>query len=301
MPHPQTNQELRTILGRTFGTKKAQKAIAALTENAIGPSRSGKAAVDGDNSIKLDAAGAAVVASMAEATRGMPSRDELQAQADAAKPRPKANLSATDIKDVYTAHSLIGSEMMKQIPVIDWTQALKATKEVVVNSRYVAHRIKLVGLSIEKLKLLRYMLLLIEFYNSARPGRGGVKALPRRDDMRIAMGAVPEGLVESVKRKFSEAGTLPKFKGDLLITHICALACLVDNYEVDMFDLQYDLKLDMKPLSKYFREIGAKIVPLPEARRKALELDKAAAAQRKVARLKLPLDFPKAASARTKM
>lgn len=69
------------------------------------------------------------------------------------------------------------------------------------------------------------------------------------------------------------------------------MACLVDNYDVETFDLQEDLKLETKVMSQYFSEIGAKIVPLGAA--EARKLDKVSAAQRKIAKLRLPLVFPK--------
>lgn len=267
-----------------------------MTENAIGPS---KAQRSGDGKPeKLNAANAAVMASIANATESMATLEELREQADASKPRPKANIGAADIKDVYTIESLIGMETAKQIPVMDWEQTIKAKKEVIVSSRYVAHRIERRSSDIEKLRILRYVLLLIEFHNSAKPKRNGSKTLPKREDLRAAMGGVPEALVESIKRKFSDAGVLSRFKVDLLITHICALSCLVDNYEVDMFDLQEDLKVGTKEMAKYFREIGAKVTPLTEAQRQAQKLEKAAAAQHRLAKLRLPLDFPSISFAR---
>jgi DNA-directed RNA polymerase I subunit RPA49 len=53
-------------------------------------------------------------------------------------------------------------------------------------------------------------------------------------------------------------------------------------------------------MSQYFHEIGAKVVAANEVERKKLGLDKAAAAQRKFAKLRLPLDFPKLRFARRK-
>src|SRR5208282_5733668 len=103
-----------------------------------------------------------------EVTAGMSTRDELQEVADASKPRPKPNLSATDIKDVYTIESLIGLDTMKHVPVREWLEAAKAKKEVLVKSRYVANRIQRSVTNIEKLKILRYMLLLLDVYSASK-------------------------------------------------------------------------------------------------------------------------------------
>ncbi|KAE8446108.1 hypothetical protein EG329_012479 [Mollisiaceae sp. DMI_Dod_QoI] len=287
-------RERRNVLGQTFGTKKARKAIASVTENAISPDKSARKLANGQ-APKLDGAAAAIIANMAEATKGMSSRDELAKAADAAKPRPKANSNATDIKDVYTIDSLIGLETMKLIPVKQWQDKLKKSQEMAIPSQFVAYRLQRGrGSDLEKLRIMRYMLLLLEVYNTATTVRG-LKKLPNRETLKNLPGSgdMPEAVFEGVRRKFTEGGLMTKYLSDLLITHLCAMACLVDNFEVDMWDLKEDLKLEMKPMSQYFNEIGAKIGILGEAERKRMGLERAAAAQRKVAKLKLPLDFPK--------
>ncbi|QSZ30592.1 hypothetical protein DSL72_000149 [Monilinia vaccinii-corymbosi] len=293
-----TFRELRNDLGETFGTKKSKKAIASITENAISANRRSRLVADGAKPAKLDAAKSAVIASMAEATSAMASRKDLEEQADAAKPRPKADLSAKDIKDVYTVDSLIGSDIFKSVPVLEWEQAVKEKKNITTNSRYVSARIVTAATAgVDKLRILRYLLLLLDLHMASRPMHGGKmlpKMLPKHDEMKSKLGDnLPQSLLEDIRRKYSDAGVMSKFKSDLLITHVCALACLVDNYEVDLYDLQLDLKLETNEMSQYFKEIGARIAALPELRRKALNLDKATAAQRKTAKLKLPLDFPR--------
>jgi DNA-directed RNA polymerase I subunit RPA49 len=283
-------REQRNDLGRTFGTKKAKKALASITENAI--SR-------GTQPGKTDTATQAMIAAMAEDAEGMATREELAAEAAASKPRPKANLDATDIKDVYTVNNLIGLDILKAVPVFEWQQTIKGNKEIIVSSEYVAHRITKVASSTEKLKILRYLLLLIELHKGCKSkGSNKPKLLPKRDEMKKIAGGMPEPVLESARRQFSQNGTMNKKHQDLLTTHICALACLIDNYAVDMYDLQSDLAMESKVMSQYFREIGAKTTALPEQYRKDLRLDKAGAAQRKMAKLKLPLDFPKAPFAR---
>lgn len=288
-------REQRNHLGQTFGTKKARKAIASFTENAIAPGRAAKLA--NGRAIKLDSATQVMLSNIADATAGMASREELAAAADAAKPRPTPNLAAEDIKDVYTIDSLIGANIITHIPVREWVKALKDKEEIVTNSRFVSHRVAKVNANVEKLKILRYMLLAFEVLRVSKPVRNA-RLLPRRDDLKSLMADMPEAVLEAFKRKFSESGQISKFKLDLLTTHLCALACIVDNFEVDVWDLKEDLRLDIKPMSQYFSEIGAKVVAFPESERKRLDMDKVVAAQRRIARLKLPLEFPKVAFGR---
>ncbi|KAK2628475.1 hypothetical protein QTJ16_001578 [Diplocarpon rosae] len=283
-------RERRNILGQTFGTKKARKAIASVTENAISPDKSARA--NGKPS-KINAATAAMIASMAEGANAIKPRDELAQQVEDSKPRPKANKGATTIQEVYTVDSLIGIDIFKAVPIREWEKSLKANKEFMVSSRYVSSRVGQVSGNPEKLKILRYMLLMLDVLGACKNGRGG-KELPRRDELKkVLQGDIPESVLESIKRKFTEGSKISKFKSDLMVTHLCALACLVDNYEVDMFPLQEDLGMETKQMVQYFMEIGAKIGVLGEPERRRQGLEKAAAAQRRVAKLKLPLEFPK--------
>ena len=60
-------RERRNILGQTFGTKKARKAIASVTENAISPDKSAR---NKDKPAKFDATTAAILSNMSESTKG---------------------------------------------------------------------------------------------------------------------------------------------------------------------------------------------------------------------------------------
>ncbi|OBT54189.1 hypothetical protein VE04_04934 [Pseudogymnoascus sp. 24MN13] len=273
-------RELRNDLGQTFGTKKSKKAIASLTENAISKPRTA-AELANTEPVKHDAVTAAMLRNMAEVTSGMATTEELQ----------------TSPKDVYTIDDLVGSEIMKVIPVKEWQDAVKAKEQIITSSKFVSDRILLASSSVPKLKVLRYLLAILEFYGATTPRRG-VRALPKKDELRKAMPGIPEAVAGNIQRKFSDHGMMSKFQMDLLITNVCALALIVDNFEVDVYDLREDLKLEGKQMQTYFSEIGARIMAANEGEKKRLGLDKAAAMQHKFARLRLPLEFPKAKFAR---
>lgn len=97
---------------------------------------------------------------------------------------------------------------------------------------------------------------------------------------------------------------------DNICTHICALSLIVDSYTTDTFDLkqdlglesrkfvlqsvQYDLVLTWRRMVQYFREIGCRIVPLKETEYEKFGIKtKAEAKSHTVAKLRLPLKFPK--------
>lgn len=109
-----------------------------------------------------------------------------------------------------------------------------------------------------------------------------------------------------------ERSEMPKWNVDFLSTHIAACALFVDNFEVDVFDLREDLRVDNKTyvlrllafpqshvskalrrITQYFHELGCKVNPPTEAERTKLKITKAEAVNHRVAKLKIPLDFPK--------
>ncbi|KZF19117.1 RNA polymerase I associated factor, A49-like protein [Xylona heveae TC161] len=280
-----TKQALRNTLGMEFGTKKAKKAIASLTENAITASEDAKST----NSVAD-----AVLDSMTESTQNMATREELQAAIDDAKPRPKANLDATTPAEVYPIDYLVGHDEMRTIAVKEWQDAVSANRNIETKSRFVSKRLNKVVASgdIPKIKALRYLLLLLDFHLSLKSGPKGVKKLPQKEEMRKFMG-VQDSWIDGVRRRFAEGSQLNKWHMDNLYTHIAALSLIVDNFEVDTYDLKQDLKLEPKAISQYYHEIGCRIKNPTLTDRNKLKITKEEAQAHRIAVLRLPLDFPK--------
>jgi DNA-directed RNA polymerase I subunit RPA49 len=282
-------RDMRNDLGQTFGTRKARRAIASLTENAI----SGAAARATDGGPALDPIAALQLATIGESVQGLASRDELVAAMDESKARPRANLAADRVADVYGLDELVGPEVLGGIETSEWQTTLRAKGEVLSTSRFVAHRVQRVAEDGERLRALRVLETLLRFY-AATKQRRGVRTLPAREDLRRALAGVAEGAVEAVRRRFAPTGEMDKFHVDLLMTHACALALLVDAFEVDVYDLREDLGLEPRQMAAYFREVGARVTNIGLVEGQRLGLTKAAMAQRKIAKLRLPLDFPRA-------
>ncbi|KAI9818406.1 MAG: DNA-directed RNA polymerase I subunit rpa49 [Pycnora praestabilis] len=289
------NLSARNALSIEFGTKKSKKAFTSITENAITRSKPRATSPGGSQrSAMTDPVTAAVLDSMVVSTNGMASRDELQSAVDEAKPRPKANLKATTPSDVYPVETLIGIDEMKAITVRDWQDAATAKEAVNTKSRFVSKRLQKIASSddVRKLKALRYMLLLLDFFYCLKPGAKGAKKIPQKEDLKKALG-MPDSLVQGVKRRFADETLLNKWHLDKLMTHIAALALVVDNFEVDTYDLKEDLKLENKQIQQYFKEIGCQVNAPTEADRMKMKLSKTEAASHKIARLRIPLEFPK--------
>ncbi|TLD34034.1 hypothetical protein PspLS_00478 [Pyricularia sp. CBS 133598] len=280
-----TNMNLRTDLGQAFGTKKAKKALVSRVENAI-------TAANNASSRDSGAGEAALMASIKTAAENMPTRDELQAAVDGAKPVPKGNYDATEIQDVYDPNQIIGSDVLNAIPVRDWQTANKNDENVQLSSRYVANRLRRVGEhaeSLKRLRILRYLYFLMTFIKIAKPGKNGVRKLPPRDKLREALSPAPDVVLDSLRHKFADGTQMRKIHADLIMTTCCVLASIIDSFEVDTFDLREDLQLEQKQLNSYFSEIGARMKPVVNGDKKTT-----------IAKLALPLQFPKVSMGRRK-
>jgi len=239
----------RNALATEFGSRRSKKALLEMTQNAIS-----RGLADNPDAVKDELVSDAVLQGMSTTTSAMPTKQELEAAVDSAKPRPKANLAAEYAADVYSADSIVGKELLALIPVKDWVDASERGQGVNVSSKFVAKRVVKLCKSkeIQKLKVLKFIALCINF-NSALESKGrGPKRVPFKDKLQTAMGEdVPGAVVASIRRTFSsESNDLTRWNIDNLMTHICAAALLVDNLEVDMNDLREDLKLELKEYVK---------------------------------------------------
>ncbi len=287
----------RSNLGLAFGTKKSQKAIRALTTNAIQPSPSKtKSQAQSDKGRQFDPVTSAVLSSMAESTSSMPTRDEMQAAIDEGKPRPKPNMEASTAAEVYPLEQLVGGEnVLARMGVKDWIDTVNAGGDVQIKSRFVARRLRAIVESghVKQVKALRYLLLLIEWFIGLKPGPKSGKKVPKLEDMSSLAEVYGSETVLSVARRFADGSQLNKWHIDNIITHILAIAISLHGFAMDTHDIREDLKLEAKDVRNYFVELGC-VISLPtEAERLALKITKAEGSSHRIAKLKLPLVFPK--------
>ncbi|KAF2273762.1 DNA-directed RNA polymeras-like protein I 49 kDa polypeptide [Westerdykella ornata] len=288
----------RHALAAEFGSKKSRKAIQEMAENAITSGR----AQGPDMGGRDENVASAVLQGMSTTTAAMPTREDIAAAVDSSKPRPQANLAAEYPSDVYPVETLVGKDLMTIIPIKDWVDAVDAGAAINVHSRYVAKRIVKLAKTkeLQKLKVLRFILLCVDF-NAALKAKGkGPKLIPHKEKLLREMGEnVPPSVVDAIRRKFaSENNDLTRWHIDNLATHICAAALIVDNFRVDVNDLREDLKLENNEIKQYFHEIGCKVTKPTEAEREKLKISKAEATMHWMATLKIPLNFPKVKTGR---
>ena len=285
----------RNSLGLAFGTKKSQKAIRSLTANAIQASPSKSSSKD-QTKTKLDPIASAVVSSMAASTSSMPTREEMQADIDEAKPCPRPHLDAETPAEVYPVEELVGGVIMLQaMGVKEWIDKVKAGQDVQTKSMFVARRLKGIAESgdVKKLKTLRYLLLLVEWYKSLKPGSKQGRWIPKLEEVPDMVTGWGSDIVNTLARRFADGSVVNKWYHDNLITHILALTLVLDNFVTDSHDIREDLKLETKHISKYYAELGCTVALPTEAERVAMNLKKVEAGMHRLAKLRLPLVFPK--------
>jgi DNA-directed RNA polymerase I subunit RPA49 len=158
---------MRATLGMEFGTKKAKKRILSQTENAV---------IQGEDAndlsiVKNDAIQQAFLETIHETAGDMPTREEVVTAIEDSKPKPRANLDAAHPALVYPIERLVGLQVLQSINVDDWIQKVKDQEGVTTRSRYVSRRLQSIAQSgdLSKLKVLRYMLMLIDFFQLLKP------------------------------------------------------------------------------------------------------------------------------------
>jgi DNA-directed RNA polymerase I subunit RPA49 len=286
-------------------------------------------------------AGAALISSLpADVASGKIKALNVQAEVQAAKPLPTPNLTAAHPLDFYPIETLVpgGSSTLRQLTGIEeWKQQVEAGLAITTGSRYVANRVEAVVLSgnQEKLQVLRFIQLLLEFARSLKSGRSagagpGSKKLPPRDELRKILSStsgvkaddsdessielLPDSVLDALRRRFAPSGgSVSKHDLTLLHTSICALSLHIppqpakdggsssmggnasNELATDPADLRDDLRLDSNTVQQYFRELGCRIDRPRESEYAKWNIKggRAEANARRVARLRIPVEFPK--------
>ena len=205
------NLSARSNLGLAFGTKKSQKAIRALTTNAIKASPTKSMSQTSGTGRALDPLALAVMSSMAQSTSSMPTREQMQAEIDEKKPIPKPNMTAELPEGIYPVEQLVGgTNNLRSMNVQELMDKVKAGEDVRTKSLFVSNRLKAVVLSddVKRVKTLRYLLLLLEWYKGLKVGSKKVKKVPKDEEMGHLMEQYGSEVVRGVGRRFADGGSV---------------------------------------------------------------------------------------------
>ncbi|KAK2804107.1 hypothetical protein FQN50_006735 [Emmonsiellopsis sp. PD_5] len=327
-----TNWAQRTALTEAFGTKQSRKAVQSLAENALlssstAPGTTPSAAESALlSSIPSDAQSASSAQKTAQAeiqaAKPLP-QPNLSAThpsqvyaIDTLVPNGLATLRNLPVQDWQDA--IAASE-----PVISTSRFVAHRVESVVRSgnKTQLQLLRLIGILIEFSRCLK----------SSRGGPGGASAtsgakkLPPREDLRRILSGggsssastststsasakphfLPDTFLDALRRKFVPQGSfLSKTDITLLHTTICALSLHIppasgagfasNELSTDPADLRDDLRLDFQTICQYFRELGCKVDKPREGEfvRWGIK-SKVEAGARRVAKLRVPVEFPK--------
>ena len=203
------NLSARSNLGLAFGTKKSQKAIRALTANAIKASPTKSKSQTSGTGRALDPLASAVVSSLAQYTSSMPTREQMQADVDENKPIPKPNLAAKTPAEVYPVEQLVGgTNVLRALNVQELMDKMKAGEDVQTRSLFVSNRLRAVVQSgdVKRVRTLRYLLLLLDWRRGLKEGVKMVKKVPKDEDMGPLIEQYGSEVVRGVGRRFADKG-----------------------------------------------------------------------------------------------
>ena len=203
------NLSARSNLGLAFGTKKSQKAIRALTANAIRASPAKSQSQTSGTDRALDPLTSAIVSSMAQFTSSMPTREQMQTDIDENRPIPKPNLAARTPAEVYPVEQLVGGlGVLKSINVQELMDKANSGENVQTRSLFVSNRLRATVQSadVKKVRTLRYLYLLLEWYKGLKAGFKGVKKVPKDENLGPLIEEYGIDVVRGVGRRFADHG-----------------------------------------------------------------------------------------------
>ncbi len=231
----------------------------------------------------------------------------MQASIDENKPRPKPNLAAETPADVYPIEQLVGGEeVLKQMQVKVWIDTIQSGADVPTSSLFVAKRLVRTVESggVKLVRVLKYTLLLIEWFKSLRPHGKDGKKVPALSQMGALTQNWGSDLPASLSRRFALGGSggggggiLNRHAHDTLLTHLLALTLHIDNFSTNTHDIAQDLRLTPAGAGKYYQELGASVGMPTEAERGRMGIPRGGGARR-VARLRVPVVLPRSGGER---
>lgn len=330
--NPQTMRAQRTALTNTFGTKQSRKAVQSMAENAqlsnapTGAVPQAGAALISSMPSNTASGRAKELAVQAEvqAAKPLPTPDLSASHPsdvytiETLVPGSHGTLTQLNGVDEWKAQVEAG------LGVTTVSRYVSSRVGAVVLSDNTTHLqvLRFIQLLIEFGRCLK------SGGANAKGGGPGSKRLPPREELRRILSnttgsatkseessdLLPESVVDAVRRRFAPTGGyVSKNDFTLLQTTICALSLHIppqpakdggssslggnasNELATDPSDLRDDLRLDPTTIHQFFRELGCRIDKPRETEfaKWNIKGGKAEANARRVARLRIPVEFPK--------
>jgi len=301
---PENNYAARSALGAAFGTKKARRALQAAARSKVDP----------ESMTHLEGQ---ISTTIAENSSCLPSLEVQAREADANRPIPPFNLTATDPKEVYLLPDVVPTQELNSIPLAQILKAPTAQDAArclpTRGSRYVNLRLealwkrcpdgKLDKKDTKRLRILVYINYLISIRRLGRFTRDTISARLAIDQQSVT----PEAIVDGILARFTESAKasdgslrhhMTSFCTIKLYSYIAVLCLIYDDYMTRISGLPEDLQEPPKSINEIFLNLGCKLSKLSQADFEALDEGPANPdpkefnAQRTVAKLVTPLVFP---------
>ncbi|KAH9821317.1 RNA polymerase I associated factor, A49-like protein [Melampsora americana] len=302
------HKDSRKNLGNTFGSKKARRAIQAAARDTIDP----ESMMHVQNHLQesISTSSKTLTNSIQEANR-----------IDHEKPIPPYHLKATSPKEVYKLSDLVSNLELNSIPISHITYCASPEEAIKLlpnsNSNFIKKRIescwnrypegKLNKKEERRLRILIYINYLLKFYQSRYKlkKRESLKDCLSSKSMKASNQSCPDLILDGLLKKFTETELghqeliMTTFTEKKLLSYLCTLCLIHEEYTCDISELAEDLKEDKSSLNEIFRSLGCQIeklssgeltVRLEEAKKLGKEIKEIE--KQRLARLSVPLIFP---------
>lgn len=312
---PQSNRQFtmaaRNLLGETFGTKKVKQAIRAMERDKV------------DASVLNPIAGL-IEDQLIEKAEEMSVEENIETSSDRAI--PPFDMNAQHVEHIYRFNDIITKEELEELNVKHWIKIKPEEVEELRQQKrtplYILDHLQQIATTPKKDRLLLKKLLYLSYLLRFRLARDS--HLNDENQLGSLFGTqVPRSIIERFYDLFCEKVddpitgvfkyTIPPKNKDLITSYILVLCLHIeDNFILEPSLIAADLKLTKTKVFEYLKGLGC-VVELSSKRKKKLEqkelpeeqeIDKETAAsssapstpsreKTKVARLKVPLTFPK--------
>lgn len=283
------NVTKRNALGQEFGTKKAKKAIANVSQNRI-------------EAEKLQHNETDIIENIKQTTDQLPTAQEMNDTVSSDRPTPVCNVSATNVEDIYPVHNIIPKKEWSFIHVDSLLKESDTKKRLEFfpykSSFYISSHLPDIknANQLDRLKLLYYASLLFGMFEHRRSNNKLALMEKLNDPSEILIDGILDRFTTVRTSQFGRSKdksfTVDPYHEDKLLCYLLATILHIDNFIVRIPPLAQELSMKPSKLASLFRALGCTVKPATVAQAEAFGIPKSMAATHKVATLKVPFKEP---------
>lgn len=285
-----TNADLRTTLGHTFGTRKAQKLLRSRELNQIDSSAL--------SDIRED-----IVDSVSTSTHSLPSLEEIKETKEKERIIPPFFENAKHPSEIYPIENIIPPKEWKTIRVdaiLNEPDIESRSNMLPYPSNYIKSRL-IRSNSFDAsnpsdanfVKLIYYLSFLLGFYHNRRTKKKQLLV----DRLHSPPDLIVNGALERFSNSYNPKSRDGRFILDQgselkLFAYISALALRVDSYILEVLPLANELNIKPSKLTEILYAMGCNVKVATSAQAEELQLHRSVATNYKIATLSVPFKAP---------